>query len=197
MSFVQSKQHSPEWVKYLAIALICALVAIDGINSAMADSGKSQAQQTGISENKYYEDSESDLRLVIGSGTVASRLGGYPGILAFLHNFAVPALLADSEIASFFGNLTETPTDIEQCLAMMLDHDLGGSSRHSGATVESGHRCRGSMPKIHHGRNIPDEVITKFIGIVSQQAEIAGVSPFDIKAIAKVLERNRPGVRNK
>jgi len=53
------------------------------------------------------------------------------------------------------------------------------------------------MPKIHQGRNIPDEVITKFIGIVSQQAELAGVSQFDIKAIAKVLERSRPGIRNK
>ncbi|WP_292996480.1 hypothetical protein [Nitrosomonas sp.] len=198
MVFLQSKQHHvAEWVKYLAIALMCGLVAIDGISSALADSGKAQVQQTGVSENKHNEGSETDLRLVIGSGTVASRLGGYPGILAFLHNFAVPALLADSEIASFFGNLTQTPAEIEQCLAMMLDHDLGGSSRHSGATLESGHRCRGSMPKIHQGRNIPDEVITKFIGIVSQQAELAGVSQFDTKAIAKVLERNRPGVRNK
>jgi hypothetical protein len=53
------------------------------------------------------------------------------------------------------------------------------------------------MPKIHQGRNITDEAITKFIDIVSQQAELAGVSQFDTKAIAKVLERNRPGVRNK
>ncbi len=193
MVFVQSKQHHvAEWVKYLAIALMCGLVAIDGISSALADSGKAPAQQTEINENN-----DSAPRLVVESDTVAARLGGYHGILAFLHNFAVPVLLADSEIASFFGNLTQTPAEIEQCLAMMLDHDLGGSSRHSGTTLESGHRCRGSMPKIHQGRNIPDEVITKFIGIISQQAELAGVSQFDIKAIAKVLERSRPSIRNK
>lgn len=198
MVFLQSKQHHvAEWVKYLAIALMCGLVAIDGMSSALADSGKAQVQQTGVNENKHNDSSETDLRLVIGSGTVASRLGGYPGILAFLHNFAVPALLSDNEIASFFGNLTETPADIEQCLAMMLDHDLGGSSRHSSAVLESGHQCRGSMPKIHKGRNIPDRTITKFIQIIGEQAELAGVSQADIKAIAKVLEQSRGGVRNK
>lgn len=37
MVFVQSKHHVAEWVKYLAIALMCGLVAIDGISSALAD----------------------------------------------------------------------------------------------------------------------------------------------------------------
>jgi|GEM_PF-2132531 len=189
MIIKQSSQDTLNWTKYFLIALICGLVAIDGMNSAIADSGKLTEQQTEISE--------SGPRLVIESDTVASRLGGYHGIFAFLHNFAVPALLADSEIASFFGNLTTTPADIEQCLAMMLDHDLGGSSRHGGAVLESGHRCRSSMPKIHQGRNIPDQVITKFIDIVAQQAELAGVGQADIKAIAKVLERSRGGIRNK
>jgi hypothetical protein len=54
-----------------------------------------------------------DSGMFMKSDTVASRLGGYPGILAFLHNFAVPALLADAEVSSFFGNLSETPDDIE------------------------------------------------------------------------------------
>ena len=67
MVFLQSKQHHvAEWVKYLAIALMCALVAIDGISSALADSGKAQVQQTGVDENKHNEGSETDLRLVIG-----------------------------------------------------------------------------------------------------------------------------------
>jgi len=185
-----TSKPSTEWVKYLAIALICALVAIDGIGSVMADTVKTTAQQT--------DDSTTDVpRLVIKSDSVASRLGGYHGILAFLHNFAVPALLADGEIVAFFGNLTITPDDIEQCLAMMLDHDLGGSSPHSGAVVESGHKCRGSMPKIHKGLNIPDRTISRFIQIVSEQAALAGVSKADIKAIVKVLEQNRSGVRNK
>lgn len=197
MVFVQSRHRSSEWVKYLAIALICALVSIDGISSAMAESGKTIRHQTESDENKHKEDGEADPRFVLGSDTVAARLGGYHGILAFLHNFAVPALLSDSEIASFFGNLTTTPDDIERCLAMMLDHDLGGSSRHSGVVLESGHQCRSSMAKIHRGRNIPDEAITKFIHIVGEQAKLAGVSQSDIKAIAKVLERSRGGTRNK
>jgi len=129
--------------------------------------------------------------------SVAARLGGFPGILAFLNTFAVPALLADPEIASFFGHLTEDPADIEQCLAMLLDHDLGGSSPHSGAVLASGHRCRSSMSNIHRGRQIPDHVVDKFIAIVGEQAEKAGVAPTDIAAVAKVLERYRGGVRNK
>lgn len=191
MILISPNERTPEWVKYLAIALICALVAVDGISSVMADQVKTTAQQTNTS------DSADEPRLVVHSDSVASRLGGYYGILAFLHNYAVPALLSDNEIASFFGNLTETPADISQCLAMMLDHDLGGSSRHDGTVLDTGHKCRGSMPKIHKGRNIPDKTITKFIQIIGEQAELAGVSPADIKAVAKVLEQNRAGVRNK
>src|SRR5437763_16215662 len=53
-----------------------------------------------------------------GKGTVSARLGGFDGILAFLENAVVPAELSDPEIAAFFTRLTETPGDIEQCLAM-------------------------------------------------------------------------------
>jgi hypothetical protein len=129
--------------------------------------------------------------------SVAAHLGGFPGILAFLNNFAVPALLADPEVGPFFARLTEQPADIEQCLAMLLDHDLGGSSPHSGVVLASGHQCRSSMSNIHRGRNIPDHVVDRFIAIVGQQAERAGVHPADIAAVAKVLERYRGGVRNK
>ena len=191
MMFAQSRPVSPEWVKYFAIALICALVAIDGIGSVMADQVKTNVQQTAASDNA------DEPRLVIRGDSVAARLGGYYGILAFLENHALPALLSDREIASFFGNLTETPADISQCLAMMLDHDLGGSSRHDGTLLDTGHKCRGSMPKIHKGRNIPDRTITKFIQIIGQQAELAGISEADIKAVAKVLEQKRAEVRNK
>jgi hypothetical protein len=140
---------------------------------------------------------KEDSDLVMKSDTVAARLGGFPGILAFLHNFAVPALLVDAEVASFFGNLTETPDEIEQCLAMLLDHDLGGSSPHNGAVLDTGHQCRSSMSNIHRGRNIPDATVTKFINIVGQQAALAGIAQADIQAVAKVLERYRGGVRNK
>lgn len=138
-----------------------------------------------------------DDNTVVRSDSVAARLGGYPGILFFLHNAAVPALLADPEIASFFGHLTETPDDIEQCLAMLLDHDLGGSSPKNGATLASGHQCRSSMSNIHRGLAIPDRIVDKFIGIVGAQAKAAGVADADIAQVAKVLDRYRGGVRNK
>lgn len=131
------------------------------------------------------------------SDSVAERLGGFPGILAFLRDSAVPALLADPEIAAFFGRLTETPDDIEQCLAMLLDHDLGGSSPHNGAVLADGHQCRSSMSNIHRGLNIPDRVVDKFIAIVGARAAAAGVAQADIQAVAKVLDRYRGGVRNK
>ncbi len=51
--------------------------------------------------------------------------------------------------------------------------------------------------RIYKGRNIPDRTITKFIQIIGQQAELAGISEADIKAVVKVLEQKRVGVRNK
>jgi len=132
-----------------------------------------------------------------GNGTVSARLGGFDGILAFLENSVVPAELADPEIAPFFTRLTETPGDIENCLAMLLDHDLGGDSRHFGAVLADGHQCRSSMSNIHRGLNIPDRIVTKFIVIAGQQAALAGVAAADIQEIADVLDRYRGGVRNK
>lgn len=132
-----------------------------------------------------------------GNTTVSARLGGVQGIYTFLRDRAVPALLADAEIASFFGNLTESADDIEQCLALLLDHDLGGPSPHNGAVLADGHECRSSMTNIHRGRKIPDRIVTKFINIVGQQAAAAGIAPADIQAAADVLNRYRGGVRNK
>ena len=132
-----------------------------------------------------------------GNGTVSARLGGFDGILAFLENAVVPAELSDPEIAAFFAHLTETPGDIEQCLAMLLDHDLGGDSRHFGAVLADGHQCRSSMSNIHRGLNIPDRIVTKFILIAGQEAALAGVAPADIQEIADALESYRGGVRNK
>jgi hypothetical protein len=140
---------------------------------------------------------QEDQGMVIRPDTVAARLGGFPGIQAFLKGSAVPALLADPEIASFFGHLSESADDIDTCLAMLLDHDLGGSSAHFGAVLTDGHQCRSSMTEIHRGRMIPDAVVDKFIGIVGQQAKLAGVADADIQEVAKVLDRYRGGVRNK
>jgi hypothetical protein len=128
---------------------------------------------------------------------VSEQLGGYEGILAFLHERAVPALLADPEIASFFTNLTETPEDIEECLARLLDHDLGGDSPKNGARTATGHVCRSSMSNVHKGLNIPDRVITKFIRIVGEEAAAAGVPADVIAQVAKRLERYRGTIRNK
>ena len=93
--------------------------------------------------------------MVLRSDSVAARLGGFPGILAFLRNLAAPAILRDPITGPFFGHLSETPDDIEECLAMLLDHDLGGSSPHFGADLADGHQCRSSMTNIHRGHHIP------------------------------------------
>jgi hypothetical protein len=53
------------------------------------------------------------------------------------------------------------------------------------------------MSNIHCDRHIPNKTVTKFINIVGEQAAVAGVSPADIQAVAKVLERYPGGVRNK
>jgi hypothetical protein len=132
-----------------------------------------------------------------GAGTVSQRLGGFEGILSFLEADVVPAELSDPEIAPFFARLTESPGDIEQCLAMLLDHDLGGRSPHFGTVLADGHQCRSSMSNIHRGLNIPDAIVTKFILIVGQQATAAGVAPADIAEVAKALDSYRGGVRNK
>jgi hypothetical protein len=139
---------------------------------------------------------ESD-GMVMRSDSVAARLGGFPGILDFLRTAAAPAILSDPITGPFFGHLSETPDDIEECLAMLLDHDLGGSAPHFGAELVDGHQCRSSMTNIHRGRNIPDKAVDRFIAIVGEQATLAGVAPADIQAVAKVLERYRGGVRNK
>ena len=133
-----------------------------------------------------------------GNGSVAARLGGFPGILAFLDRLVVPAEVADPVVGPFFvPNIKEPAGDIEQCLAMLLDHDLGGSSPHFGAILADGHQCRSSMSNIHRGFGIPDFVIDRFIAIVGEQAALAGVADSDIQAVAKALNSYRGGVRDK
>jgi len=133
-----------------------------------------------------------------GNNSVAARLGGFQGILAFLDQFVVPAEVADPVVGPFFvPNIKEPAGDIEQCLAMLLDHDLGGSSPHNGAVLQDQHQCRSSMSDIHRGFRIPDRVIDRFIAIVGEQAAMVGVADADIQEVAKALERYRGGVRNK
>jgi len=157
--------------------------------SALAGCGGSEASDSRASAQAGRASKEE--------GTVSSHLGGRAGILAFLEKAVVPAELADPEIAAFFTNLTETPGDIEECLANLLDHDLGGESPHFGAVLADGHQCRSSMTNIHRGLNIPDRIVDKFIMIVGEQAALAGVPAADIQQVANVLDRYRGGVRNK
>jgi hypothetical protein len=135
------------------------------------------------------------------NNSVAADLGGFGGILNFLDALVVPAVVTDGVTGPFFARVLagtgEQPGDIEQCLAMLLDHDLGGSSPHFGFVLADGHQCRSSMTEIHRGLNIPDFVIDRFIMIVGMQAQIAGVPDADIAQVAKVLDRYRGGVRNK
>ena len=133
-----------------------------------------------------------------GNASVAARLGGFPGILAFLDRFVVPAEVTDPVVGPFFvPNIKEPAGDIEQCLAMLLDHDLGGSSPHFGAILADGHQCRSSMSNIHRGFGIPDFVIDRFIAIVGEQAAMVGVADSDIQEVAKALDSYRGGVRDK
>jgi len=169
----------------LFLAVACASLSLQGCGAAPGE------------EKDLAPPSRSGAQHGDGNGTVSARLGGFDGILAFLENSVVPAELADPEIAPFFTRLTETPGDIEQCLAMLLDHDLGGESPHFGAVLLDGHQCRSSMSNIHRGLAIPDRIVTKFIVIAGQQAALAGVAPADIQEIADVLDSYRGGVRNK
>src|ERR1700720_2845788 len=79
--------------------------------------------------------------MVMRSDSVAARLGGFPGIPAFL-KITAPVILSYPVTVPFFDFLTESADDIENCLAMLLDHDLGGSSPHFGAKLADGHQCR-------------------------------------------------------
>jgi len=133
--------------------------------------------------------------------SVAADLGGFGGILNFLDALVVPAVVTDGVTGPFFARVLagkgEAPGDIEQCLAMLLDHDLGGSSPHFGFVLADGHQCRSSMTEIHRGLNIPDFVVDRFIMIVGMEAQKAHVPDADIAEVAKVLDRYRGGVRNK
>lgn len=132
---------------------------------------------------------------VRGNGdTVSARLGGLNGIRAFLHTRAVPAILADPELAPFFGHLTETPGDIEECLARLLDHDLGGLSSKNGTQTETGHICRSSMSNVHRGMGIDDHAFDRFIEIVGREALAAGVMPADVQEVADKLESYRGSI---
>ena len=128
------------------------------------------------------------------AGSVAARLGAQAGIRAFLEQKVVPAVLADPELAPFFGHLTETPGDIEDCLSRLLDHDLGGASAKNGTMTATGHICRSSMSDVHHDMGITDHAFSRFIEITGQQALAAGVSPADVDAVAKRLETYRGSI---
>jgi hypothetical protein len=187
----KEKEMEPVQARKTRIALTSLFLAVAAVGLTLSGCGG-----TG-EEADLAPAARSSAQHGRGNGTVSARLGGFDGILAFLEGSVVPAELADPEIAPFFTHLTETPGEIERCLAMLLDHDLGGDSPHSGAVLTGGHQCRSSMSNIHRGLNIPDRIVTKFIVIAGQQAALAGVAPADIQEIADVLDRYRGGVRNK
>jgi hypothetical protein len=168
---------------FLGVSLVACGAATMGENESLTSASSTAARSGGGKGDDQ--------------GSVSARLGGFDGILGFLEKDVVPAELGDPEIAAFFTHLTESPGDIEQCLARLLDHDLGGRSPHFGAVLADGHQCRSSMSNIHRGLNIPDRIVDKFILIVGQQATLAGVAPADIQEVAKTLDKYRGGVRNK
>ena len=140
--------------------------------------------------------------------SVAQRLGGADGIAAFISAKVVPALVA-SDIGHFFAGdpkpLTESTNQTVQCLARLLDHDLGGSSPKNGAIVSDPnaapfpvqHQCRSSMSEVHRGMHINDAEFALFINIVATEATNAGVAADDVAAVGKVLGRFRGEITNK
>lgn len=146
---------------------------------------------------------------VFRSQTVAQRLGGVDGITAFINARVVPALVA-SDLAPFFTGgvtpLTESTSQTVQCLARLLDHDLGGSSPKNGAIVNDPdappqfpalHQCRSSMSNVHRGMNISREQFAEFIAIIAREALAAGVAEADVAAVGKVLGRYRGSITGK
>jgi hypothetical protein len=152
---------------------------------------------------------DDDDDFVLRNQTVAQRLGGADGIAAFISARVVPALVA-SDLGPFFTGgvtrLTESTSQTVQCLARLLDHDLGGSSPKNGAVVVDAsappafpaeHKCRSSMSNVHRGMNINDAQFDLFISIVAREALNAGVAPDDVTAVGKVLGRYRGSITNK
>jgi hypothetical protein len=150
-----------------------------------------------------------DADFVFHNQSVAQRLGGVDGIAAFINTRVVPALVA-SELAPFFTGgvtpLTESTSQTVQCLARLLDHDLGGSAAKNGAIVTDAaappdfparHRCRSSMSTVHRGMNISDAQFDLFISIVACEALAAGVQTDDVAAVGKVLSRYRGSITHK
>lgn len=153
--------------------------------------------------------SDDDDDFVLRNQTVAQRLGGADGIAAFISTKVVPALVA-SELGPFFTGgvtrLTESTSQTVQCLARLLDHDLGGSSPKNGAIVTDAaappafpaqHQCRSSMSDVHRGMHISDAQFNLFISIVAREALNAGVQPADVAAVGKVLGRYRGSITDK
>lgn len=136
--------------------------------------------------------------------TVSQHLGGVVGIYKFLSKFATPAIVADPLLKPYFNGeeftLTESGTQISACLALFLDNALGGQSPKSGAlvadvaSVDVIHKCRGDMRKIHKAMKLEDDEFDRFVQIVAEQAEKAGINYADIQAVGAALEKTRHGV---
>jgi hypothetical protein len=152
---------------------------------------------------------DDDDDFVLRNQTVAQRMGGVDGITGFINAKVVPALVA-SELGPFFtGGVTRlqaSTSQTVQCLARLLDHDLGGSAPKNGAIVSDPkaapnfpvqHRCRSSMSNVHRGMNISDAQFNLFISIVAREALNAGVAEADVAAVGKVLGRYRGSITDK
>lgn len=133
--------------------------------------------------------------------TASKHLGGVYGIYNFLDKFAVPALLADPMVGAYFNGKKFTPTEsglqISACLALFLDNELGGPSPHSGDRVIDAnspdilHKCRGSMTQVHKTMQLDNAVFDRFIQVVAEQAQRAGIPAADISEVGAALERTR------
>jgi hypothetical protein len=143
--------------------------------------------------------------LPASAASLSQDLGGAAGIFKFLEDYAVPALVADPLVGPFFNgekfSLSESPTQISACLAMLLDKQLGGSSPKSGALVPDPtfvdhplHICRSSMAKVHEFMRLGPAEFDQFVKIVADQAKLAGIPDKHIAALGKALNRSRKAI---
>ncbi len=123
--------------------------------------------------------------------TLYKRLGGHDGIRKAVEAI-VAAELADTEIASFFGQVGmpghPNADQIEECLTIQLGSVAGGTETYP-VMLDATHgsfQCR-SMKAAHVALHIPASTFDKFVTIAAGKLKALGVADADITTIGTVL----------
>ena len=156
------------------------------------------ALAAGCSSSSTSSSSTPDGGTAAGDGgssdTLYTRLGGHDGIRKAI-NAIVAAELADTEIASFFGNVGmpghPTADQIEACFTDLLGNAAGGTEAYP--ATESGFTCR-SMKDSHASLHIPQATFDKFVTIAAGELKTLGVADADITTIGGVLNGTQSAI---